>query len=50
MKREDPLLILESMKIEIYIASNYRGSIAKILLQEWDIVTQGAPLVEIIQE
>ena len=50
VKREDPLLILESMKMENNIASDYRGSIAKILIQEGDIVTQGAPLVEIIQE
>lgn len=50
VKKEDTLLILESMKMENNILSEYKGKVVNILVKEGDVVAQGAALVEIAQE
>lgn len=50
VEKEEVLLILESMKMENNIVSDYKGKVVNILVKEGDVVPQGAPLVEIAQE
>jgi len=43
----DPLVILESMKMEIPVISPVHGHVAGILVAEGQIVQEGDPVVEI---
>ncbi|MBA4606912.1 biotin/lipoyl-binding carrier protein [Aeromicrobium sp. Marseille-Q0843] len=43
----DPLVILESMKMEIPVTAPAHGHVATILVTEGQIVQEGDPVVEI---
>ncbi|MET0467976.1 MAG: biotin/lipoyl-binding carrier protein [Aeromicrobium sp.] len=43
----DPLVILESMKMEIPVTAPAHGHVAAILVSEGQIVQEGDPVVEI---
>ena len=49
INKEDTLLILESMKMENNIVSEYKGKVVNVLIKEGQVVAQGAALVEIGQ-
>lgn len=44
---EDPILILESMKMEIPVAAPERGKVLEILAAEGDTVTEGSVVARI---
>ena len=39
---EEPILLLESMKMEIPVAASEAGTVEEILVEEGDVVTEGA--------
>jgi len=39
---EEPILLLESMKMEIPVAASEAGTVEEILVEESDVVTEGA--------
>ena len=43
----DPLIILETMKMEIPVTAPKHGHVAQILVTEGQIVQEGDPVVEI---
>jgi len=47
VKNEQPLMILEAMKMENNITSEYSGEILNVFVKEGDIIPEGAPLFEI---
>ena len=50
VKENDPLLILEAMKMENNITSEFNGKVINIFVKPGEIVPEGAPLVEIAHE
>jgi acetyl-CoA carboxylase biotin carboxyl carrier protein len=44
---DDPILILESMKMEIPVAAPESGTLVEILVAEGDIVTEGRVVARI---
>jgi pyruvate/oxaloacetate carboxyltransferase len=48
IKKEDVLIILESMKMENNITSDYSGEIVSIFVKPGDVIPQGAPVVEVV--
>ncbi|MCB1744965.1 MAG: biotin/lipoyl-binding carrier protein [Gammaproteobacteria bacterium] len=42
VSEDDPIIILESMKMEIPVAAPEDGKVAEILVEEGDTVTEGA--------
>jgi acetyl-CoA carboxylase biotin carboxyl carrier protein len=42
LEEEAPILILESMKMEIPVSAPERGTLAEILVQEGEVVTEGS--------
>lgn len=47
MKEDEEILILESMKMEIPVASPEDGELVEILVSEGDIVTEGTVVARI---
>ena len=47
VEEDEPILILESMKMEIPVTSPERGVVKEILIKEGDTVRDGAVLVRI---
>ena len=45
---EDDLIILESMKMEIPIKSDFKGTIVKILVNEGDLIKEDQNLLEYV--
>lgn len=43
----DMLLVLESMKMENEVYSEYSGTVAKVHVKELQTVTEGDPLIEV---
>jgi biotin carboxyl carrier protein len=43
----DPLLIVESMKMEIPVEAEARGTVARYLVEVGEEVAEGQPLVEL---
>lgn len=41
LDEDDPIMILESMKMEIPVAASEGGTVVEILVAEGDIVTEG---------
>ena len=48
VKKEDVLLILEAMKMENNITSDYAGKVVNIFVAPGDVVREGTPLIEIL--
>jgi 3-methylcrotonyl-CoA carboxylase alpha subunit len=46
VKKGDPVVVVEAMKMEYAYASPREGVIAKVLVREGEIVQGGAPFVE----
>ena len=44
---EDPVVILESMKMEIPVLAEVAGAVAEVVVAEGDVVNDGDPLVVI---
>ena len=44
---DDPVVILESMKMEIPVLAEVAGTIEEIVVSSGDVVTEGDPLVMI---
>lgn len=44
---EDPVVILESMKMEIPVLAEFAGTISEIVVKPGDVVRDGDPLVVI---
>jgi acetyl-CoA carboxylase biotin carboxyl carrier protein len=44
---EDPVVILESMKMEIPVLAEVAGRVAEVVVREGDVVNDGDPLVVI---
>jgi len=44
---EDPVVILESMKMEIPVLADVAGSVSEIVVSAGDVVNDGDPLVVI---
>ena len=44
---DDPVVILESMKMEIPVLADVAGSVSEIVVSEGDVVNDGDPLVVI---
>jgi acetyl-CoA carboxylase biotin carboxyl carrier protein len=44
---EDPVVILESMKMEIPVLAEVAGSVVEVVVGEGDVVNDGDPLVVI---
>src|SRR3954447_3872688 len=42
LEEEAPILILESMKMEIPVSAPERGTLAEILVKEGEVVTEGS--------
>ena len=47
VKKNDSLLILESMKMENDITSDYNGTVLRIYVKQGDAIQAGAPMIEI---
>ncbi len=47
MEEDEPIMILESMKMEIPVASPEDGELIEILVSEGDIVTEGTVVARI---
>ena len=47
VEEDEPILLLESMKMEIPVTSPERGVVKEILIKEGDTVRDGAVLVRI---
>jgi acetyl-CoA carboxylase biotin carboxyl carrier protein len=47
LEEDDPVMILESMKMEIPALMPDDGTVVKILVAEGDMVSEGQPLAEI---
>ncbi len=47
LSEDDPILILESMKMEIPVLMPEDGKLLKVLVSEGDTVSEGQPLAEI---
>jgi biotin carboxyl carrier protein len=47
LDEDDPLMILESMKMEIPVLMPEQGKVLKILVAEGDSIAEGQPLAEI---
>ena len=47
LEEDDPVLILESMKMEIPALMPEDGTVVKILVSEGDMISDGQPLAEI---
>jgi 3-methylcrotonyl-CoA carboxylase alpha subunit len=45
----EPLLVLEAMKMEHTVASPYAGVVARLLVAEGQLVAGGTPLVELVE-
>ena len=50
VKKGDVLLIMEAMKMENNITSEFNGKVINIFVKPGEIVPEGAPLVEIAHE
>ncbi len=50
VKRGQPLIVLEAMKMEIKIAAPRDGRVMKVLVQQGQVVDRGQELIEINQE
>lgn len=44
----DTVMILESMKMEIAVEADNRGTVSKILVEEGEVVDQDTPLIELL--
>ena len=44
---EDPVVILESMKMEIPVLAEVAGTVGEVVVSEGDVVNDGDPLVVI---
>jgi acetyl-CoA carboxylase biotin carboxyl carrier protein len=44
---DDPVVILESMKMEIPVLAEVRGTVTEVVVASGDVVTDGDPLVVI---
>lgn len=47
MEEDEPILILESMKMEIPVASPEDGVLTEILVAEGDVITEGTVVARI---
>ncbi|PQO22948.1 acetyl-CoA carboxylase biotin carboxyl carrier protein subunit [Rhodobacteraceae bacterium WD3A24] len=47
MEEDEPILILESMKMEIPVASPEDGVVTEILVNEGDVITEGTVVARI---
>ena len=47
VKKNDSLLVLESMKMENDITSDYNGTVLRIYVKAGDAIQAGAPMIEI---
>lgn len=47
MEEDEPIMILESMKMEIPVAAPEDGTLTEILVKEGDIVTEGTVVARI---
>lgn len=47
LAEEEPILILESMKMEIPVSASESGKLLEILVAEGDIVTEGSVVARI---
>lgn len=45
----DPVVVLESMKMEIPVLADVDGRVAEVIAAQGDVVTEGDPLVVIEQ-
>lgn len=48
LKIDDPVLVLEAMKMQNEIYTNYAGTVSKIFVKKGDVVNANADLIEII--
>lgn len=47
VEEEEPVLLLESMKMEIPVISEHDGTVSAVRVAVGDVVQEGDPLVEI---
>ena len=47
VKQNQPLLVVEAMKMQLEIKAGHAGTVKKILVREGDQVEAGGPLVEL---
>jgi acetyl-CoA carboxylase biotin carboxyl carrier protein len=45
---EDPVVILESMKMEIPVLAEVAGVVSEVVVSEGDVVNDGDPLVVVV--
>lgn len=45
---DDPIMVLESMKMEIPVAATEKGRVSEILVKEGEVVTEGTVVARMI--